>query len=95
MATCALACLMSYLGSKHHDCLSLSFIAVKRHHDHSNSYKGERLKLGLAYSFRGLVHCHHGGEHGLMQPDMVLGKKLRVLRLDLEAATGDCVPHWE
>jgi hypothetical protein len=31
----------------------------------------ENISLGLAYSFRGLVHCHHGGSmqhasrHGL------------------------------
>jgi hypothetical protein len=43
-------------------------IAVKRHHDRSNSYKGK----GLAYRFRGLVHYCHDRKHGHMQADMVL-----------------------
>jgi hypothetical protein len=30
------------------------------------SYKGKYLILRLAYSFRGLVHCHHGRELGGM-----------------------------
>jgi hypothetical protein len=30
------------------------------------------ISLGLAYSFRGLVHYHHGGEHGGTQADMRL-----------------------
>ena len=33
----------------------------------------------LAYSFRGLVHYHHGGDLGGMQADMVLEEQLRVL----------------
>ena len=41
----------------------------------------ENIELGLAYSFRGLVHCHHGGKHGSMQADLVL-EDLRVLYLD-------------
>ena len=36
----------------------LSF-AVKRHHDHNNSYKGKHL-IGVPYCFRGLAHYHHG-----------------------------------
>ena len=28
--------------------------------------------MGLAYSFRDLVHCHHGGKHGSRQTDTVL-----------------------
>jgi len=40
--------------------------------------------MGLVYSFRGSVH--YGEKHGSVQADMVLGKKLRVLHLDLEAA---------
>jgi hypothetical protein len=27
----------------------------------------ENISLGLAYSFRGLLHYHHGGEHGRVQ----------------------------
>ena len=37
--------------------------------------------MGLTYSFRGLVHCHHDRKQGDMQADMVL----RVLHLDLQA----------
>ena len=47
------------------------------------------IYLGLAYSFRGSVHYHHGGRHGSVQADMVL-EELRVLHLDLQAP-GDCV----
>jgi hypothetical protein len=54
----------------------------------------ENIELGLAYSFRGLVHYHHGGKHGFVQADMVLEKELRVLHLDLQEAEGECVPHW-
>ena len=36
-------------------------IAINRHHNHGNSYKGNYL-VGVAYlKFRGLVHYHHGG----------------------------------
>ena len=31
-----------------------------------------KISLGLAYSFRGSVHYHHGGKHGHMEADMVL-----------------------
>ena len=41
--------------------------------------------MGLAYSFRGSVHYHHGGKHGIMQADMVL-EESRVIYLDLKAA---------
>ena len=55
-------------------------IAVKRQHDHVKSYKGKLLiGTALAYRLRGLVHYHHGGEHGSMQADMVLEKEPRVL----------------
>jgi hypothetical protein len=59
---------------------------MKRHHD---SYKAtlikENIYLGLAYRFRGSVHCHHGGNHGIMEADLVL-EEPRVLHLDLKAA---------
>jgi hypothetical protein len=57
-------------------------IAVKRHHDQSNSLN---ISLDLAYSFGGSVPYHHGGKPGSMQADSVL-EELRVLPLDLEAA---------
>ena len=59
-------------------------IALKRHHDHGNSYKGSHF-IGAGLQFRGLVH-HHGRKHGDMQADMVLEKELRVLHLALQAA---------
>jgi hypothetical protein len=52
------------------------------------------ISLGLAYSFRGSVHDHHGSEHGGKQTDMVLQKEVRVLHLDCKVAEGDGVPHW-
>ena len=42
--------------------------------------------LGLAYSFRGSVHYHHGRKHGSMQAYLVLEKELRILHLGPEAA---------
>ena len=44
--------------------------AVKRHHDHSNSYKGKQF-IGADLEFRGLVHNSHGGKHGSIQADML------------------------
>jgi hypothetical protein len=52
-------------------CLRQCFIAVKSHRDHDNSYKGKHL-IGAGLQFRGLVHCHHGWEHGGVLADMVL-----------------------
>ena len=51
-------------------------IVVKRHHDHSKSHK-EATELGLAYSFRDLIHYHHGNKLGNIQADVRLEKKLR------------------
>jgi hypothetical protein len=45
----------------------------------------ENINLGLAYSFRGSVHCHPGRKHGSLQADIVPEKELRVLDLDLKA----------
>ena len=69
-------------------------MVAKRHHDHSNSDKGKHLTGPGLPSFRGVVHHHYGRKHGSVQADMVPEKELRVLRLDLQAAKGDCVPHW-
>ena len=49
----------------------------------------ENISLGLAYSFKGSVHCHHGRKHGSIQAGTVLEE----LRLDPQAAR-DCVPQW-
>jgi hypothetical protein len=32
----------------------------------------QNISLEFAYNFRGLVNFHNGGEHGIMQADMVL-----------------------
>lgn len=56
-------------------------------------------------SLKGLLHtklCYLtppyfsdiGREHGGIQAEMVLDEDLRVLHLDLQAAEGDCGPHW-
>jgi hypothetical protein len=67
---------------------------MKRQHDQGNSVLKANLYLGLAYSFKGSVHYHHGGKHGRVQADMVL-EKLRVLHLDLnEDSQEETVPHW-
>lgn len=48
-------------------CLSSGFIAVKRRQDQGNSSKEKRL-VGLAHSFGGSVHYHHGkGKRGSVQ----------------------------
>ena len=39
------------------------FIAMKRCHDHGNSYKGKHL-IEAGLQFGGLVHYHHCGKHG-------------------------------
>ena len=60
-------------------------IAVKRHHDQSNSYKGKHL-TGAGLQFRSLVHCHYGGKHGGTQVGTVLRERLlRVVHLDEKA----------
>lgn len=42
--------------------------------------------LGLAYGFRGLVHCGHGGKHGNTLADTVWERHLRALHSDTQAA---------
>jgi hypothetical protein len=66
-------------------CLSWHFIAVKRHHDCSNSCKG-KLLIEAGLQLRGLVPYCHKGKRGGMQADMVLEKALRVLHPDQHVA---------
>ena len=54
---------------------------MKRHYDHSNSYKESISFQQLSYSFRSSVFYHHDGEHDSKQAVMVLERKLRVLHL--------------
>jgi hypothetical protein len=44
-------------------CLSPCSIALKRHHGHGQLFGKKAFNCGLAYSFKGLVHYHRGGEH--------------------------------
>ena len=64
---------------------------MKRHYGQGGSYRGKHL-IGLAESFRGLLHYHHGRKPGSMQADMVL-EESRVLHLDLKTAEGDWILH--
>ena len=51
----------------------------------AKSYKGKHfIEAGL--QFRSLVHYHHRGKHEVTQADFVLGRYLRVVHLDLQAA---------
>ena len=52
----------------------------------------ENILLGLAYSFRNLVHYHHGRKHGGMQADIMLETKLRVLYPDWQVIGKDTGP---
>ena len=72
------------------ECLSWGFIAVKRHNDQGNSYKGRHF-IEAAYSFSDSVY-HHGRKLGSLQGDIVLGE-LRVLLLDLKAGRR-LIPPW-
>jgi hypothetical protein len=67
-------------------------IAVKRHHDHCNSYKGKHF-IGAGLQFRGLIHYHHDGKHGDTQAVMILEKELKVLYIHLQAAEVNCELH--
>ena len=51
-------------------------MAVRRH-----VLVKEYIQLGPAYSFKGVVRYCYCGQHGIMQVDMDLEKKLRVLHL--------------
>lgn len=48
----------------------------------------KHISLGLNYSFRSSVYCHHGREHDSIQTDILLEKELRVLYLDQQATDG-------
>lgn len=55
---------------------------MKRHHDHSSSYKGKKL-IGVSLQFRDVVHFHHGWEHGDIQGDLVLERELRAFYIQI------------
>jgi hypothetical protein len=54
-------------------CLRYYSIAVKRHYG-QGSLEEKALSWDRAYSFRGLVHDHHGWEHGIRKIGMILEK---------------------
>jgi hypothetical protein len=60
-------------------CLSQCPIAVKRYHNHGNSYNRNYFYWGLL----GSVHGHHSGKHGGMQAETA---ELKVLHLDSQPA---------
>lgn len=64
--------------------LSLCPIAVKRKHDHGNSYK-EKDFIGVGLQFWSLARYHHGGKHVAHRQACWRGK-LRVLHPDWQAA---------
>lgn len=49
--------------------------------------------MGLVYSFKGILHCHHGGQYGYTHADMVL-QKVRVLHLDPQDAGNGSDKAW-
>ena len=57
---------------------------MKRHQEHSNSYKGKHLILAGLQVQKSTVHYHHGRKHGSIQADMV-PEELRVLHLNQQA----------
>ena len=76
-------------------CLGLSFMAVKRHHDQGNSYKGKHL-IEVDLQFRSSVHHHHDRKHGSIQAGLVLGE-WRVLCSDSKTARRRrrlSLPYW-
>ena len=60
---------------------------MKRHHG-----EGKLLIKVARLQLKGLVHYHHGREHGSMKADMVLEKEL--LHVDMHAI-GSKLTHWE
>jgi hypothetical protein len=54
-------------------CLGQCPIAVNRHRDCGDSYKGNHF-IVAGLQFTGLVPGHHSKEHGRMQADMMLEK---------------------
>jgi hypothetical protein len=49
------------------------------------TFTKKNINWGLVFSFRDLVHYHHGRNHDIMRADMILKKKLRILQLDPQA----------
>ena len=65
-------------------CFVRVFIAMKRHHDQDNSYKGKHL-IGAGLQVQRCSPLSSWQKHGSIQVDMVL-EELRVLQVDLKRA---------
>ena len=67
------------MGSRHGHSLRV-FIAVKRHNDQGNSYKGKHL-IGASLQVQRFSPLLSRKAHGIFQAGMALEKELRVLHL--------------
>ena len=78
---------MASVTERHEEtrCLSQGFIAVKRHHDQGNSYKGKHFIWGWLTISEVQSILIIDGRRGSTQADMVLEKELRILHLDPKA----------
>jgi hypothetical protein len=77
--------------NEHLPCLSVS-IAVKRHHDQGNSYKGQHL-IGIGLQVQRSSQLSSRQEHSIIQADMGL-EELKVLHLDTNADRRRLAPTW-
>jgi hypothetical protein len=68
------------------------FIAVKRHHDQGNSYKGQHL-IGAGLQVQGFSPLSSRWEHGSIQAGMVQ-EELRVLHFVPKANGRRLTPTW-
>ena len=57
-------------------------VSVKRHHDHTNSYKGKLVEVAYSSEVQFIIIMV---EHDSVQADMMLERELRVLHLDFQA----------
>ena len=70
-------------------------IAIKRKHEHNNSYKGKPLVgAGLQFQRFSPLIIMVRSMAARTQGDIVLEKEPRALHLDIQTAEGDCVLHW-
>lgn len=46
---------------------------LKRHHDHTNSYKAQHL-IGVTYRFSDSGHYQHSRQYDIVQADLVIEK---------------------
>lgn len=69
-------------------------VALKRHHDHSNSYK-EKHVIRAILQFGGLVFYSHKGKHSSMQADIVwVGGKVVESSTSRSGGSRKRESHW-